>query len=159
MRSAMAAGTGRVILPRRVLDKTLAVLCEYGSRRLESHALWVGTRRNGSFEVRDAWFPEQSRSWCSYTVSEEEEFRINRNLNRNGLIAMCQVHTHPAAAYHSEIDDEGSALSLPGSLSVVVPNYGRARGIGLSGCRVYIFDGRNWSAMQEEEAEWTFQVT
>ena len=153
-----AAGTGRIVLPRGVLDRTLAVLRGQGDRGLESHALWVGRRQNGSFVIVDAWFPRQRRTPCSYTVSESEEFRINRRLNAAGLVAMCQVHTHPAAAYHSSIDDGGSALSLPGSLSVVVPDYGRVRGGCLSGCAVYVFDGKDWLAMPGSEVERAFQV-
>lgn len=154
-----AAGARSVVLPRAVLDRTLAALREQGDRGLESHALWVGRMRDGAFTVVDAWFPRQRRTFCSYTVSEADEFRVNVRLNAAGLVAMCQVHTHPAAAYHSPIDDEGSALSLPGSLSVVVPNYGRVRGGGLSGCAVYKYDGGRWIAMPSSEVKRAFQVT
>ena len=154
-----AAGTGLVTLPRDILDRTLAALGEQGDRRLESHALWAGRVRDGSFAVLDVVIPRQRRTSCSYLVSEPEEFRINKALNEAGMVAMCQVHTHPSAAYHSPMDDAGSALSLPGSLSVVVPNYGRVRGGGLSECAVYIYDGGRWHAMPSSEVERTFQVT
>lgn len=156
---AKAAGKGRIMIPLRVLDRTLAALRKHGDRGLEAHALWVGRPRNGSFAVTDVWFPRQRRTCCSYEVSESEEFRINRKLDSMGLTAMCQVHTHPAGAYHSAIDDEGSALSLPGSLSVVVPNYGRIRARSLSECAVYMYDGARWSAMPGGEVRRTFQVT
>ena len=159
MHAAKAAGTGRILLPRNVLGKTLAVLKGYGDRHLESHALWAGRELGDSFDICSVWFPKQSRSSCSYMVSEAEEFRINKRLNAEGLVAMCQIHTHPAAAYHSGIDNEGSALSLPGSLSVVVPNYGRVYGDGLSECKVYICDGQYWFAMADSEVRQTFQVT
>ena len=159
MPGARAAGAGVVALPRGVLDRTLAALKEQGDRGLESHALWVGRMRGGQFAIADVWFPRQRRTPCSYTVSEPEEFRLNKRLNAAGLVAMCQVHTHPAGAYHSAIDDKGSALSLPGSLSVVVPNYGRMRSGGLSGCAVYIYDGGRWLAMPNREVERTFLVT
>lgn len=159
MPGAGAAGTGSIVLPRDVLDRTLAALREQGDRGLESHALWVGRVRDGQFTIVDAWFPRQRRTPCSYTVSEPEEFRVNKRLNAAGLVAMCQVHTHPAEAYHSPIDNEGSALSLPGSLSVVVPNYGRVRDGGLSGCAVYKYDGGRWLAMPSREVKRTFRVT
>ena len=159
MHRVKAAGTGRVLLPRGVLRRTLGSLQRYGRRRLESHALWVGRVQDGAFAVVDAWFPRQRRTCCSYTVSEEEEFLINRRLDREGLIAACQVHTHPAAAYHSAIDGDGSALSLPGSLSVVVPNYGRIREGRISECAVYIYDGGSWSAMPEREVDRVFLMT
>lgn len=159
MPAAKAAGRGRVRIPLGVLDRTLAALKGHGDMGLEAHALWVGRPRDGSFAVTDVWFPRQRRMRCSYEVAEAEEFRINRMLDRRGLATMCQVHTHPAGAYHSAVDDAGSALSLPGSLSVVVPNYGRIRGSDLSECAVYMYDGACWHAMPGGEVRRTFQVT
>ena len=159
MPEAGALRTGSIVLPRDVLGRTLAALRKQGDKGLESHALWVGRVRDGQFTIVDAWFPRQRRTPYSYTVSEPEEFRVNRDLNAAGLVAMCQVHTHPAAAYHSPIDDEGSALSLPGSLSVVVPNYGRVHNDGLAGCAVYKYDGGRWLEMLSREVERAFRVT
>lgn len=140
-------------MPRRVLDRTVGVLWSHGRRALECHALWVGRMSRGAFEVSDVWVPEQRRTPISYEVGEREVFRINKALYDAGLTCMCQVHTHPGVAFHSEIDDRGSELALPGSLSVVIPNYGRAGSGATSGWRVYVYDGRRWTGMTKREAE------
>ena len=36
-----------------------------------------------------------------------------------------QVHSHPADAYHSETDDNYPIATLDGSLSIVLPFFGR----------------------------------
>ena len=156
--AAVAAAAARVVLPRRVLDMTLDALQNHGKRMLECHALWVGRMSRDAFEVGDVWIPAQHCTPLSYEVGEREVFRINKALHDAGLTCMCQVHTHPGAAFHSEIDDRGSELALPGSLSVVLPNYGRAGRDTTAGWRVYVYDGRRWTGMTRREAEEAFTL-
>ena len=155
--SAVAAAA-RVVLPRRVLDRTLGALRNHGQRMLECHALWVGCMSQGAFEVSDVWMPEQHCTPFSYEVDEREVFRINKALHDAGLTCMCQVHTHPGAAFHSEIDDQGSELALPGSLSVVIPNYGRGGSGTTADWRVYVYDGRLWAGMTRREVKEAFAL-
>lgn len=148
----------RVGLPADVLQATIGFLREHGSRGLESHAMWAGTLSKGKFAVSCAVFPRQSCSPVSYEVPKEEEFRINRRLNRMGLVAMCQIHTHPGRAFHSRADDAGSALALPGSLSVVVPDYG-AEGAGRPAAWAIYELGRRWRRLDKSRAGRMFQVS
>ena len=37
-----------------------------------------------------------------------------------------QVHSHPVEAFHSEIDDTYPIATLDGSLSIVLPSFGRS---------------------------------
>ena len=39
-------------------------------------------------------------------------------------MAIAQIHTHPRDAFHSSTDNEWPSVILPGSISVVIPNYG-----------------------------------
>ena len=148
----------RVDLPRDILQTTFGFLRERGSRGFESHALWAGTLSKGTFAVSCAVFPAQLCSPISYEVPQEEEFRINRRLNRQGLVAMCQIHTHPGRAFHSRIDDEGSALFLPGSLSVVVPRYG-AEGTGEPAAWAVYELGRRWRRLRKRASGRMFRVS
>ena len=149
----------QVTLTHNVLKQTFSFLQRYGEQGLESHALWVGHLSDRSFSVAEAWFPEQKNTCVSYEVSEEEEFNINKRLHDNGLVAMCQIHTHPSSAFHSSIDDEGSALSLPGSLSIVIPDYGFIELEQLDLWKVYALVEGSWHAMKRCEVSKTFQIT
>ena len=148
-----------VRIPSRVIKDTVDGLREFGARRLERCALWVGRCAGGAFEVSAVWFPAQRSTAESYEVREAEVFRVNRELVRRGLVAMCQIHTHPARAYHSVADNAGSMLALPGSLSVVIPDYGRGGGGGgMRRWRVYAFDGASWIAVKSREAKRALRV-
>lgn len=151
-------GTPRVRLPRDVLEETIAGLREFGERELERHALWVGREEGGAFAVKEVVFPEQENTALSYEVSDEEMFRVCRDAGRRSMAVMCQVHTHPNCAFHSPIDNEGSALALPGSLSVVIPDYAKGRSSEPSRWAVYVFDGAEWRRLRPKEAKRAFRV-
>lgn len=148
----------RIEVSKSILDSTLDFLQELGKIKLESHALWVGKESDGVFKVSAVWFPEQTNTPVSYEVPEEEEFRINLRLNQENLLAICQIHTHPDTAFHSSIDDEGSALVLPDSLSIVIPNYGFIPKDDLSQWEVYVFNGSHWCHLRKEEVKKLFQI-
>ena len=148
----------RVDVPQSVMRRTFAFLREGGSRGLESHALWAGTLSGGAFTVTRVVFPRQVCSPASYRVPETEVFRVNRLLNRQGLVAMCQIHTHPGRAFHSLIDDDGSALALPGSLSVVVPHYAAAGTDEPAAWAVYEL-GRRWRRLRRRRVGRLFRIS
>jgi proteasome lid subunit RPN8/RPN11 len=52
-------------------------------------------------------------------------FDVNKTAFERGEIVAGQVHTHPSAAYHSELDDTYPLATLLGSLSVVIPDFAR----------------------------------
>lgn len=133
-----------------VLESTFNFLHEYGHEHLEAHAIWVGKKTDMVFDVLDVWFPVQINSAVSYEVPEKEEFRINVELNRQKLIAIAQIHTHPDSAFHSIIDDEGSELTLPGSLSIVIPNFGFIKQDDLSLWKVYRYTGKSWEQLSDQ---------
>lgn len=147
-----------VRIPNRVIKDTVNGLREFGAKGLERCALWVGRYAGGRFEVSAVWFPLQRSTAMSYEVDEAEVFRINRKLGRMGLVAMCQIHTHPARAYHSDADNAGSMLALPGSLSIVIPDYGRGGTGAVNRWRVYACDGASWIAIKPKEARRALQI-
>lgn len=116
----------QIHIPRATLDKTFEFLRSYGKQRKEAHALWTGREaEDRTFLIHDVLFPKQHNTAVTYVVPEDEIHRINVSLNAQGLVAIAQIHTHPGEAFHSGIDDDGSSLlSLSGSLSIVIPDYG-----------------------------------
>jgi hypothetical protein len=57
-------------------------------------------------------------------------FWIDLARTRSGI--RVQVHTHPAAAFHSDLDDEYPIVHSPGFLSLVVPNFAQGP-VGFNG--------------------------
>ena len=61
----------------------------------------------------------------AYELTDPELHRLNVWLYEAQQIIGVQVHSHPADAYHSETDDTYPIATLAGSLSIVLPFFGR----------------------------------
>lgn len=113
-----------ILLPFTILKETLKIFKEYGKQSLEAFAIWVGKEENTTFEIKDVWIPTQLNTTFSYYVPDIDVHNINVELNKKKYSAIAQLHTHPDNAFHSCIDDNYSILTLPGSFSIVVPDFG-----------------------------------
>ena len=58
-------------------------------------------------------------------VDGAELHRLNLWLYEAQQVIGVQVHSHPSDAYHSETDDSYPIATMEGSLSVVLPFFGR----------------------------------
>ena len=159
MNDASLAKVSRIKIPRQVINETLDFLQKHGNKHVESHALLVGKEAARVFSVSDVWFPKQRGTSCYYEVPEEEVFQINKRLNLERKTAICQVHTHPCGAFHSGIDDDGSALMLPGSVSIVIPNFGFVPREELNRWEVYRLEDGIWQHISEREVKRLFRIT
>lgn len=133
-------GVDEIFVPRTVADEAQQHLREAGVAGYEAFALWVGTREDRTFSVRETLIPEQtghrtpSGVWVD--VEAEELHRINVWLFEHGMTLVAQLHSHPGAAYHSDLDDTLPIATTLGALSLVVPNYA-ADPFAVRTCAVY----------------------
>jgi hypothetical protein len=148
----------RVEISRNILARTFEFLQRHGHDGNESHAIWVGSEKNNVFVISDVWFPAQTNYPIFYEVSEDEEFRINVELNKKLLTTISQIHTHPGSAFHSETDDDWPSVVLPGSLSVVIPDFGFIEIDDIDSWEVYQYDGENWRHVPKTEVKKLFQI-
>lgn len=154
----MFQSINKIVMSRNVLTKTFEFLQHHGEGGNESHAIWVGTQKDNVFTISDVWFPEQTNNTISYEVSEDEEFRINVELNKQGLTTIAQIHTHPGSAFHSEVDDDWPSVFLPGSLSVVIPDFGFIKIDDVASWEVYRYDEKDWRHITKPEVQKLFQI-
>ena len=147
-----------IIIPKDVLNDTFYFLQKYGNLQLESHALWVGKKTENSFQITNVWYPQQENISISYEVSEEEEFRINLHLSNENKTVIAQIHTHPGEAFHSCTDNEGSALSLSGSLSIVIPDFGFIEPNNIDCWKVFRYADERWKSVSDEEVKKIFKI-
>ena len=100
-----------------------------GQHGYELFVIWSGRRDGSVFTVESVHVPDQT----SYKFSDglcvridgSELHRLNVWLYESGQVIGAQVHSHPALAYHSETDDTYPIATLHGSLSIVLPFFGR----------------------------------
>ena len=76
-------------------------------------------------------------------VDGPELHRLNVWLYEARQVVGVQVHSHPGAAYHSETDDAYPIATLDGSLSIVLPFFGRD-GFGSTDVAVYRLGQDGW---------------
>ena len=116
-------------VPRKLLTQAILHFRDVGRRGLEGFALWAGVC-NGQFcDVTTTLIPQQrgirSRSGVCVVIPSEELHKINVWLYENHQTLIAQLHSHPTEAFHSEMDDDIPVATAVGSLSLVIPDFGR----------------------------------
>ncbi len=149
-----------ILLPFTILEETLKEFKEYGKEDLEAFAIWVGIEENNTFIIKKVWIPTQYNTILSYYVSDIDVHTINVDLNKKNYSAIAQLHTHPGDAFHSCVDNSYSILTLPGSLSIVVPDFGNIpiRG-GLNDMVVYRLLDNEWKLQSKSKVNKIFKIT
>lgn len=134
--------SGRILLVQKsVVEKTRKVLHDSGKRK-EAVAYWYGVERQrgcgGPDAVLSVGVPEAECSAGSYRVSGDDSARLGREMRRQSIVSLAQLHTHPGGhTEHSETDDLEAVSLRDGFLSMVVPRYGRGLGPLLGGSTVH----------------------
>ncbi len=149
----------RILLPETILKDTIKVFRDYGNQFLEACALWVGVDSEKVFHIKEVWFPPQENSIIDYYVSDMDVHQINVKLNKKKYSAIAQLHTHPDGAFHSCIDDEYPILTLPGSLSIVIPNFANIPIKSIfNEMLVYRLIIKEWKLQFKEEVKKLFKI-
>ncbi|MFX0008911.1 MAG: hypothetical protein ACFE9R_01240 [Candidatus Hermodarchaeota archaeon] len=148
----------KINLPYSIIEKTINFFRDLGQDSLEACVIWVGEEQHDLFEVRDVWFPRQENTIISYYIPAIEVHYFNVKLNKNNYSAIAQLHTHPGDAFHSTVDDEHTILSLPGSFSIVFPNFGSIPVNAIDKWVVYrLLDGQ-WKYQTKNKVKEVFQI-
>ena len=148
----------KIELPISILEETLRIFRKFGKINLEAFALWIGEEFDTTFKIKEVWSPSQENTMTSYFISEIEVHRINVELNKLQYSAIAQLHTHPENAFHSLIDDEHPILMLPGSFSIVIPNFGNISSCTTEKWAVYRLIDRNWKLLTNKMVRKTFKI-
>ena len=122
-------GVQRFRVPASVVHATVEAVRFAGQDGYESFVLWSGTRDDDAFTVAQLHIPEQIsyklKAGLCVRIGGSELHRLNVWLYEAQQVIGVQVHSHPRDAYHSETDDTYPIATLDGSLSIVLPFFGR----------------------------------
>lgn len=129
-------GVEHFIVGAEVREATERTLRQAGRDGFECFVLWTGMIADEGFRIQKAYVPDQ-RSMreddeLSVHVDSTALFDLNRWLYENNQLLCAQIHTHPGAAYHSEVDELYPIMTTQGGLSIVLPNFG-SEGFSASG--------------------------
>ena len=134
----------KIIVSRSIISETFDFLQLYGKNEKEAHAIFAGMKQDEVFKISKVFFPKQDNSGYTYEVNDGEDHKINVQMYDLGITAIAQIHTHPANAFHSDIDDEGASLVMPGSFSIVIPDYGYIKSENTDNWAVYRYSDLKW---------------
>ncbi len=116
-----------VMVPREVLEDGQAFMRAAGKMGREAMVFWAGKKDSATFHVTDLVIPEQkgirTDDGVCVIVEGTELARLNMELHKRGLKFIAQVHSHPGAAYHSNMDDTYAVVTRIGCFSLVVPDF------------------------------------
>ncbi len=128
MSPAPLLDVGRYVLPRALAEDCCEALRARGREGDELFIALSGVvGEKGEVRFRRALVPVQT---CHHTpdgllvtIPGEAIFQVSRDCHEHGEILVGQIHAHPTDAYHSGADDALALVRLPGSLSIVVPQF------------------------------------
>ena len=140
-------GVRRFRITARAICETIEAIRSAGQDGYETFVLWSGRRGDDTFTVARVHVPEQTSykldAGLCVRVDGSELHRLNVWLYEAQQVIGVQVHSHPRDAYHSETDDTYPIATLEGSLSIVLPFFGR-NGWESSGIAVYRLGQGGW---------------
>jgi len=119
--NAVKGGGGLLRLAANIVLRTFHELRECGRGECECAVYWTGPA--GEALVDGVEHPIHKRSPYLYEVDDCWLTDFWKRLAASKRCVKVQVHTHPAAAFHSAIDDEWPIVSQVGFISVVVPHF------------------------------------
>ena len=143
-------GVRRFRIQASALRETEEAIRSAGRDGYELFVIWSGTRHGDTFTVSEVHVPRQTSYKLDHglcvRVGGSELHRLNMWLYEAQQVIGAQIHSHPAEAYHSETDDEYPIATLDGSLSIVLPFFGRG-GFGSEGIATYRLGQGNWTEL------------
>ena len=108
---------------------TVDAIRSAGENGYELFVLWSGTLNGDEFNVAEVHIPDQVSykldGGLCVRIDGSELHRLNVWLYEAQQIVGAQVHSHPTDAYHSGTDNAYPVATLDGSLSIVLPYFGR----------------------------------
>lgn len=119
----------RVVVPKRVLAESQALLAEPGEQGLEAVVLWLGSIVSSvTARVDSAHFPRQLSYRTPVGLAVEIPIEAWTALVLQlppGRFILAKLHTHPGRAYQSEVDAANPFLCHEGALAITVPDFAR----------------------------------
>ena len=140
-------GARRFRIRAGAIRETEEAIQAAGQDGYELFVVWSGTCDADTFVVSKVHVPEQTSykldTGLCVKIDGSELHRLNVWLYEAQQVIGVQVHSHPEDAYHSYTDDTYPIATLEGSLSVVLPFFGRD-GWGAKDTAAYRLEQGRW---------------
>ena len=122
-------GIRRFRVRASAIRETVEAIRSAGRESYELFVIWSGTSDCDVFTVAKVHIPDQVSykldAGLCVKIDGSELHRLNVWLYEAQQVIGVQVHSHPFDAYHSDTDNTYPVATLDGSLSIVLPYFGR----------------------------------
>ena len=122
-------GVRRFRIKADAIRATVEAIRSAGQEGYELFVIWSGTRDGDVVTIAKVHVPKQASykldGGLCVRIDGSELHRLNVWLYEAQQVVGVQVHSHPAGAYHSDTDNAYPVATLDGSLSIVLPYFGR----------------------------------
>lgn len=152
----------RYVVRQSILDETWELLREAGAEGFESTVLWIGfVPEPETAEVLTPIRPRQvayrSAEGVSVEVPQDSLTELIAALPEH-VHVLARVHSHPGAAFHSQLDDTNMLISHDRAISIVVPELASGAA-DLLDCSVNeLRHGEGWRELSRPEVEERFVI-
>jgi len=113
-----------VIIEATGIRQTVEHLQQAGREHKECVVLWLAGDEARTLHVQAVFKPEQTARADIFRIPPSAMRDLISTLRSRQLIIAAQVHSHPAAAFHSPADDAWAIVRHVGALSLVLPDFG-----------------------------------
>ena len=127
-----------VFVSDALLEETARLLASFAiARDSEGVVYWFGLEFGGRAVVTTLVVPDADTRYGCVSTSAAANAEAVSVVVDTPLVLLGQAHSHPSSLVgHSRVDDEETFAQFSGTLSVVVPFYGRT-GMRLDECGVH----------------------
>ena len=142
------------------IRETIDLLQTAGRR--ECVLLWLGRREDGVQRILDVYKPMQKGTKDYFEIPRKGMAALMERLRTQGLYVVSQVHTHPALAFHSPVDDKWAIVRHTNALSLVLPYFAQSTTIEnfLQEAATYQLDPLNhWNEVTSENVRNLLRIT
>ena len=108
-----------------ILAKTIVTLREAGARGQECVVLWLAPAAvaRPPAPIVEVYRPLQVADVDYFRLPPQSMRAMMAHMREARLKIAAQVHSHPAEAFHSEVDDEWAIIRHVGAMSLVLPRF------------------------------------
>jgi len=149
------------IVDRDVIEFTEKILLDYGQKKPSNEGLvyWCGKKDKSRIYINSVIAPKADSYESRVSTNYESNARFVRELSKNKIIQIGQVHSHPGEwVGHSQGDDEWAAFKVKGLLSIVVPSYAEAGMLPLHKCGIHRFDDNKFIRLSDKYVKKRFKI-
>jgi hypothetical protein len=113
----------RYRVPAALLAETFDILRRCGGGQRECQVLWTSSWET-PFNISKVVHPDHRAHGGGFELSSGWISGFWQELARSGCGIRVQIHTHPAEAFHSSVDDRFPIIHTVRFLSLVIPRFG-----------------------------------